>query len=84
MQTFFNTFIIEEVKHYIFELLVGLKNLKELGIYHRDIKPGNFLYNPDTRRGMIIDFGLAEIDPKFQTMLEQKCQKMKDERKDVS
>jgi cell division control protein 7 len=55
-----------------------LKNLKELGIYHRDIKPGNFLYNPDTRRGLIIDFGLAEIDPKFQISLEAKYSKMKE------
>jgi cell division control protein 7 len=54
-----------------------LKNLKELGIYHRDIKPGNFLYDPDTRRGMIIDFGLAEIDPMFQEDLENKVSKMK-------
>ena len=30
----------------MYELLIGLKNLKDLGIYHRDIKPGNFLYNP--------------------------------------
>jgi len=44
--------------------------LKELGIFHRDIKPNNFLYNPDTKRGMIIDFGLAEVDPKFMTALE--------------
>jgi len=84
MQTFFNTFTIEEVKHYIFELLVGLKNLKDLGIYHRDIKPGNFLYNPDTKRGMIIDFGLAEIDPKYQSALEQKYVKMKEEKKDLA
>lgn len=28
IQTFFNTFAIEDVKHYIFELLIGLKNLK--------------------------------------------------------
>lgn len=48
---------------------MGLRNLKELGIYHRDIKPGNFLYNPDTKRGIIIDFGLAEIDTKFLTQL---------------
>ena len=33
---------------------------------------------------MIIDFGLAEIDPKFQTALEQKCTKMKEERQDVT
>ena len=30
----------------MWELLNGLKNLKDLGIYHRDIKPGNFLYDP--------------------------------------
>jgi cell division control protein 7 len=52
------------------ELLIGLRNLKELGIYHRDIKPGNFLYNPDTKRGMIIDFGLAELDPTYIGKLE--------------
>lgn len=33
---------------------------------------------------MIIDFGLAEIDPKFQTSLEQKYQRLKEEKKDVS
>jgi cell division control protein 7 len=60
------------------ELLIGLRNLKELGIYHRDIKPGNFLYNPDTKRGMIIDFGLAEIDIKYQNALETKYSKLKE------
>ncbi len=81
-QTFFNTFGIEDVKHYIYELLIGLKNLKDLGIYHRDIKPGNFLYDPETNRGMIIDFGLAEIDPKFETNLSEKLKKMKEENKE--
>ena len=33
------------------------------------MKPGNFLYDPESKRGMIIDFGLAEIDPKFQASL---------------
>ena len=59
IQTFFNTISLKEVKHYIYELLIGLKSLKDLGIYHRDIKPANFLYNPTTKKGMIIDFGLA-------------------------
>lgn len=71
------------MKHYVFELLIGLKNLKDLGIYHRDIKPGNFLYNPDTKRGMIIDFGLAEIDPKFQAQLEQRLARLKEEKKET-
>ena len=29
---------------------------------HRDIKPTNFLYDPDTRTGLLIDFGLSEIE----------------------
>lgn len=33
---------------------------------------------------MIIDFGLAEIDPKYQTALDAKVTKMKEEKKDVS
>ena len=53
---------MEEVKRYLYEMLKALNNLKKLGIYHRDVKPGNFLYNPETHMGMLIDFGLAEID----------------------
>lgn len=50
---------LKDVKHYMLELLKGLSNLKKMGIYHRDIKPYNFLYNQLTRKGIIIDFGLA-------------------------
>jgi cell division control protein 7 len=59
-------------------LLIGLRNLKQLGIYHRDIKPGNFLYNPETQRGMIIDFGLAELDPTYIQKLENTINRMKE------
>lgn len=31
---------------------------------------------------MIIDFGLAEIDPKFETSLSEKLKKMKEENKE--
>lgn len=68
---------LDEVRHYIYELLLGLKELKGLGIYHRDIKPGNFLYNQDTRRGLIIDFGLAEIDPRYLEQMEKKLIQMR-------
>ena len=63
----------------MYELLIGLKQLKDLGIYHRDIKPGNFLYNPETKRGMIIDFGLAEIDPNYKNNLETRAVEMRAE-----
>jgi len=49
----------------MYELLLGLKSLKEIGVYHRDIKPGNFLYNPTLKKGLIVDFGLAELDPNY-------------------
>ena len=41
------------------EMFKGLKNLKDLGIFHRDVKPDNFLYDIHTKKGMIIDFGLS-------------------------
>lgn len=41
------------------EMLKGIFILKGIGIYHRDVKPMNFLYNQNTKTGMIIDFGLA-------------------------
>ena len=47
-----------------------------MGIYHRDIKPGNFLYDPDRRKGMIIDFGLAELDPTYVLKLDERVKKM--------
>ena len=46
-----------------------MKSLKDKGIYHRDIKPGNFLFNKEKKIGIIIDFGLAEVDKAYQDQL---------------
>lgn len=54
-----------EIKYYLFELLNAIKIIKNLGIHHRDIKPGNFLYNPKIRKGILIDFGLSELDTEY-------------------
>lgn len=56
--------------------MLALKELKDLGIYHRDIKPGNFLYDLENRRGLLIDFGLAEIDIAYKDRLEQLVNQM--------
>lgn len=42
-------------------MLLGVRTLKSMGIFHRDVKPGNFLYNKAERKGILIDYGLSEI-----------------------
>jgi len=42
-----------------------LEKLHEIGIEHRDLKCSNFLYNKQTKKGYLIDFGLSEINPKI-------------------
>lgn len=52
---------MKEIKYYMYSLLEGLQSLHSIGIVHRDIKQGNFLYNLKKHKGIIIDFGLAEM-----------------------
>ncbi|OAL65367.1 CDC7 protein kinase [Trichophyton rubrum] len=58
----FRTFLVEDMRHYFKSLLEGLAFVHKLGVIHRDIKPTNFLYNPKLRRGVLVDFGLAEYE----------------------
>ena len=50
------------VKHYMYTLLDAVDHLAEHGVMHRDIKPTNFLYDTNTKTGLLIDFGLSEIE----------------------
>ncbi|KAJ2956406.1 hypothetical protein NQZ79_g7719 [Umbelopsis isabellina] len=49
-----------EILHQLKCLLTALKHVHQNRILHRDIKPGNFLYNFRHRTGMLVDFGLAQ------------------------
>ncbi|KAK7533027.1 kinase-like domain-containing protein [Phyllosticta citribraziliensis] len=45
---------------YFRSLFTALEAVHAHGILHRDIKPTNFLYQPEKNRGVLVDFGLAE------------------------
>lgn len=49
-----------DMQIYFRSLFTALAAVHAKGILHRDIKPTNFLYEPSKRRGVLVDFGLAE------------------------
>ncbi|EEB05471.1 CDC7 protein kinase Spo4 [Schizosaccharomyces japonicus yFS275] len=57
---FYMNYSLVDIAYYMRDLLDGLSHIAAKGIIHRDIKPGNFAWNPYTRRGVILDFGLAQ------------------------
>ena len=52
---------LPQIKNYMINLLAGCEYIHSLGIIHRDIKPTNFLYNIELGRGVLCDFGLAQV-----------------------
>jgi tetratricopeptide (TPR) repeat protein/predicted Ser/Thr protein kinase len=58
-------FPLSEALRVFIETAKGLHAAHEHGIVHRDIKPGNILFN-DKRSTKIVDFGLAKLQAKHQ------------------
>jgi len=49
------------MRYYMRNLMRALKDIHARGIIHRDVKPANFLYHYHTAKGVLCDFGLAEV-----------------------
>lgn len=54
--------LLEDVhkKYVLYQLLVGIKYLHEMGLIHRDLKPSNILLDSNCS-SKICDFGLARL-----------------------
>ncbi|KAH7327736.1 kinase-like domain-containing protein [Stachybotrys elegans] len=59
-RAYFRDMTIPDVAIYLRSLFLALMSVHAHRILHRDIKPTNFLYDPTTQRGVLVDFGLAE------------------------
>lgn len=57
----FQSFTLDEVRYYMYQLLRTLDSCHSLGIMHRDVKPDNILFNRVQKKMRLIDWGLSEI-----------------------
>lgn len=51
----------QDIRYYIYELLVALEFSHSNGIMHRDVKPHNVMIDHEKRKLRLIDWGLAEF-----------------------
>ncbi|KAI3660253.1 hypothetical protein MP638_005116 [Amoeboaphelidium occidentale] len=52
----------DDLKLYMHNLLTALSHIHNFGIIHRDLKPSNFLFDLKRKRGVLVDFGLAQYE----------------------
>lgn len=57
---YFRDMTVSEMRPYFHSLITAVAAVHKHNIIHRDIKPTNFLYSPTHKKGVLVDFGLAE------------------------
>ncbi|KAB8345861.1 hypothetical protein FH972_022916 [Carpinus fangiana] len=59
-RAYFRDMNVADMRIYFRSLFTALAAVHDSNILHRDIKPTNFLYDTHRKRGVLVDFGLAE------------------------
>ncbi|OHT05799.1 CMGC family protein kinase [Tritrichomonas foetus] len=57
----YRSFSDNDCRYYLFQLMRALQYSHSHGIMHRDVKPQNIMYDPETKKLRLIDWGLAEF-----------------------
>ena len=60
-KTLFPTLTDEDIRYYIYQILIALDYCHSMGIMHRDVKPQNIIINHKKKELRLIDWGLAEF-----------------------
>lgn len=60
-RTLFSKLSLDEIRILTYKLLVSLDGSHQRGIMHRDVKPGNMLFDRNHRDMELIDWGLADL-----------------------